>query len=228
MAGLQQLQGGPARLGRLVWPLLLGSALAGLGCADKRDVTSVWAMPAMPSDLRHTSAQRWPYAPPTGPDGVSPHADDDVPRGDLPETAELSRSDLWRTDEALALAEARDTGRGVVISFMAEWSKESMKLELGTFQNHQVRTELLAHYVPLRVDITEETQTQKGQLERYQVYALPVILVLDPRGRPIDRMEELITPEALVSRLRDARERLGQASRPSADASHSGIERSHP
>jgi len=70
--------------------------------------------------------------------------------------------------------------------------------------------ELKTFFVSVRLDMSEETDLTKAQLRRHRVDSLPAIVVLSPEGREVDRIVRFIGPEALLARLRAARERAAE------------------
>lgn len=127
--------------------------------------------------------------------------ENDLPYGELPETALFDHGDMWRNDERLAFAEARDTGRGVLIDFWAMWCIPCMRMEAETFRDPEVQVRINAAFVPLKVDVTEETRDNRQQLERYDVAKLPVIVLLDAQGRELARVDEFLGPSEFLERL---------------------------
>lgn len=77
-----------------------------------------------------------------------------------------------------------------------------MRAELGTF------------FVPVRLDVTEQTERNRQRLRHYRVYSLPAILVFSPEGREIDRISAFINAEALLERLRAVRDELASSRQP--------------
>lgn len=174
---------------------IVGCAAA--GCAAQASVDTAWVMPELaPHDDRGV-----PFAP-LSLGGGADRAREDLPRGDYPEVAFEDASGFWRVDERAAVHEARATGRGLFIDFYAEWSEPSRRLEDEVLSDVEARATIMARYVPLRIDVTEESAAGREQLERFGVDALPALVMVDPDGSEVDRVDELITVEALVDRVR--------------------------
>jgi|RhiMetdeSRZDD1v2_1073273.scaffolds.fasta_scaffold1271647_2 thiol:disulfide interchange protein len=128
-------------------------------------------------------------------------------RGELPEMAVHGHRGLWRANERKALAEARAQGRGVVIDFWAEWCDSCWRLEHETYAEPELRRAMLEQFVPVRIDVTEETQANREQLQRYAIVSLPTVLVLDSHGRVVDRIDQFLSSDAFLSRLTKTRSR---------------------
>jgi len=143
-------------------------------------------------------------------DELAPDHSDEVAgsRGDLPETGARQRQGIWHVDERAAWRAARRRGAGMVIAFVAEWSKPANQLEREVFGNPRVARAIASDFVALKIDITEDTAENREQLERYRVLRLPVVLVLDPHGGQLDRIEAPLDSDAFMARLSAARTRL--------------------
>ena len=173
------------------------------GCGAGRPVDTVWAMPdpgAEPGEPRG-----YPFAYSSGP-GVAgadrlDEAEPDDQRGDLPETGMVSPLRFWKTDDQAAWQLARASRRGVFISFYASWCEACVLLERDTLADLDVREAIRERFVPLRIDVTEETRASREQLERYGVYQLPAIVVVDASGSPVDRIGGYLSAEAMIGRL---------------------------
>ncbi len=169
-----------------------------VGCGAQQPVGTSWVMPELsPHDDRGV-----PFAPVAIGAGAD-HSRDDLPRGDYPEVAFEDATGFWRVDERRAIREARATGRGLFVDFYAEWSEPSRRLDDEVLSDVEARAAIMARFVPLRIDVTEESATGREQLARFQVNTLPALVMLDPLGSEVDRVEEVITVEAFVDRIRE-------------------------
>ncbi len=125
--------------------------------------------------------------------------------GDLPEDGYLVTSrGFWRQNEEESVREARQTGRGLLVSFWADWCFACLELEEGPLREPAVRAEIFARYVPLRIDVSEETRLGRTQLARYGVDHLPAIIIIDDRGRERARIGEYVSEQVMLERLRSA------------------------
>lgn len=192
----------------VAYRLLAFGLLFLVACSPRRDPESAWTMPALGGvDLAAAETGGYPFAQAgseaRGGDAVVPEHET---RGDLPDDA-VHVHGIWRTDERKAIAEARALGRGLIVDFWAEWCNECWRLERETYAEPEVRRALREQFVPLRIDVTEETHANRDQLKRYAVLQLPTVLVLDRRAREIDRIDDFVASEALLNRLATARTR---------------------
>jgi thiol-disulfide isomerase/thioredoxin len=187
--------------GRLQRALVGPWALLAVACSPKPNVNATWAMPAP----RHLSP---------GTLGADPSAAGAVAgeqsRGDLPETAYPRDDDLWRSDERRAVSEARDSSVGMVIDFWADWCDACWRFEKETFGDPAVRGLISSRFVPLRIDVTEDSFLNREQLQRYSVTSLPTVLLLDANGREVERIDKFMESQAFLARLEAARQKRVQ------------------
>jgi len=110
----------------------------------------------------------------------------------------------WRTDEAVAFAEAKEQGKGVMIDFSATWCKPCGKLETDTFAEPRVYDKIVAGYVPLKFDVTHGTEADEARQEKYGQSTMPEVILLDAGGRVLVRVHDFIGPDAFLEKLRAA------------------------
>jgi len=154
---------------------------------------------------------RAPLPPPTSTVEVSSGGAPDEP-GELPD-AELRQAAIegpWHRDEAAAVEAARRLHRPMLIDVTAEWCVPCKLLEADTLEDAAVRTFLAEHFVALRIDVTEESRANREQQRRHRVRGLPTLLLLDPRGVELDRVESYLDARALLMKLESARARSGE------------------
>jgi thiol:disulfide interchange protein len=85
----------------------------------------------------------------------------------------------WSTDLDAALAEARRTGRPVLVDFTASWCPPCIAMKHDVWTDDEVERKVTARFVPVMIDIDRDPATS----ERYQVASIPTVLVLDAAGR---------------------------------------------
>ncbi|HUX00436.1 MAG: thioredoxin family protein [Phycisphaerae bacterium] len=88
----------------------------------------------------------------------------------------------WRSSLDAALKEAADSGRAVLVYFRADWSQPCELVDRGCFGNLPMVTYISRHFVPVRVDDTEETSETS---RRFGIRVYPSVLFLLPSGEPL-------------------------------------------
>jgi thiol:disulfide interchange protein DsbD len=111
-----------------------------------------------------------------------------------------SRHLPWARDEAAAFAAARAEGKGVMIDFAASWCTPCGKLE-ATFGADGVRERLVAGYVPLQFDVSDNTDEDDLRRDRYAAQNLPAVIFLDADGKERGRIAEYLGPEDFLGHL---------------------------
>jgi thiol-disulfide isomerase/thioredoxin len=127
-----------------------------------------------------------------------------------PGPASARRPFRWLGDEVAAVALARREHRALLVDFFAAWCPPCQLLEATTLRDPLVWTEIELAYVPLRIDVTEETARTKALLELFRVDALPALVVVDASGREIDRLRQYLPAAELAAWLAHA---VGRPSR---------------
>ena len=90
----------------------------------------------------------------------------------------------WVLDEEQAFAESARTGKPVLVDAWAEWCTACKLMDRGTWTDPAVRREVARHFVPLRLDFTDEAPGSDPRKDAYGVQALPTVLSCRARGCP--------------------------------------------
>ena len=88
----------------------------------------------------------------------------------------------WLADERAALADARQTGRPVLVDFSANWCNPCKELEVQVFSRREV-AEVMNRFTLLRVDVTRQTDTTDDLQNRYNAGTLPSVRIVSPEGK---------------------------------------------
>jgi thiol:disulfide interchange protein len=89
----------------------------------------------------------------------------------------------WRPSYQAALAEARETGRPVLVSFGATWCPWCRFMKHDVWPKPAVQRAVSTAFVPLEIDIDQDPITAS----RYGIEAVPTLLVVDPSGTELRR-----------------------------------------
>lgn len=110
----------------------------------------------------------------------------------------------WRADLEAALAEAQVRGLPVLLSFHAPWCSACRKLDRRTLRHPAVAAEL-ERFIRVRVDTSRPAA--RSDMQRFGVWAVPALLVLDAQASPQAHLRTLgfVEPETLLAKLRALR-----------------------
>lgn len=113
-------------------------------------------------------------------------------------------------DEQAAFAQARAEGKGVMIDFSADWCLPCKELEL-VFAKPGVYEAIVENYVPLRFDVSGNTDADDELREKYGVPNLPAVRFLDGNGKPYAGIDEVVSAKKFLQVLEPATEQIRAA-----------------
>ncbi len=118
-------------------------------------------------------------------------------------TPETTKESDWLTDEAEGLRLAREQNRPVIIDFRADWCAACKELERKTFPHPEVAP-LLAKFVKVKIDATEETDENAALRQKYGALALPTVVFIRPDGTVANELtlRKFEEPSKFAERLR--------------------------
>jgi thiol:disulfide interchange protein DsbD len=120
----------------------------------------------------------------------------------------------WLRDEPSAVAQARASGKALLVDFSAEWCAACKELDLHVFTDPAVKAEIAERFVPLKIDATDETDEIARLEAKYGVPGLPTVLLIacnDPVPKPQEcavpqdgpgRVTGFIPPAEMIDRMR--------------------------
>lgn len=122
-----------------------------------------------------------------------------------PEAAETAKPGApsavgWIRDLKEAQAIAGKQERDLFIDFSAEWCAPCVELEETTFADPQMIKLLREGYVPVSLDVSEQTDADLALMGRYEVKVLPALLVVRDE-EVILRIRDYIGPRELEAKL---------------------------
>jgi thiol:disulfide interchange protein len=100
----------------------------------------------------------------------------------------------WRTDLDGALAEARATNKRVIVDFSADWCPPCVAMKHDVWPHPDVAGAINAGYVAVIVDADRD----HGLSARYQVDAIPAVLLLDADGRVLKRNDGYLPTSGML------------------------------
>jgi thiol-disulfide isomerase/thioredoxin len=110
----------------------------------------------------------------------------------------------WGTNHARALAEARESGRPLMIFFTAEWCGPCKALKAGAFSDENV-VKASEGLVRLLADADRNPEI----FQKYAVESMPTVIFFDPDGKEVGRLKNR-SPEAVASQFKEIAEKHGR------------------
>ncbi|MBI4774051.1 MAG: thioredoxin family protein [Deltaproteobacteria bacterium] len=114
----------------------------------------------------------------------------------------------WNRYSEEIVAEARETGKPVIIDFYAEWCAPCRELEDAVFRHPEVVDRARKRFVMIKVDLTSSGNAQQEILEeslldRFEIKGVPTIIFLDAQGKERRdlRLVDFEPPEQFLRRM---------------------------
>lgn len=85
---------------------------------------------------------------------------------------------VWYDDLAEAQVQASQQERDLFIDFSAVWCAPCKEMEETTFADAQTAKLLGEHFVPLKLDVSEQSDADLALMKRFAVKILPALLVV--------------------------------------------------
>lgn len=91
----------------------------------------------------------------------------------------------WGSDLELALNQAREESKPVMVDFYADWCAACKELDRYTYTDPKVLEEA-EHFINVKIDGTIEDEKILALYDRYGIQGLPTVLFLLPDGKPLE------------------------------------------
>lgn len=100
------------------------------------------------------------------------------------------------------LQQAKLNHQPVILDFYANWCSACKELDLRTFSDPEVQKHF-RKYAMIRVNVTQNTHDIQLMQQRYGIFALPTLLMLDDSGNPLQNLQTygFITRNDLLPKL---------------------------
>ncbi len=192
---------------------VLGLALVHSGCSP-RSGPSLPApppvakqpadMPAPPSEPAMQEAAKAAKTVPPGPGGSATEekksgqeAQQEAKGADSAKEEKRPSQIAWQKSLDEALKSAKAQKKPVLVDFFATWCGPCRAMEEEVWPNPQVVASA-SSYVPVKLDIDQH----RAEAEKYNIEAVPTIVILDSQGKEKERAVGFQEAEALVALLK--------------------------
>jgi thiol:disulfide interchange protein DsbD len=100
---------------------------------------------------------------------------------------EKKQAILWLVNEPeKAFAEARASGKKLIMDFYADWCAACVELDEKTWTDPEL-VRLSSNFVFLKLDLTKITPELKAEQIKYQIRGMPTVIFFDPNGKELTR-----------------------------------------
>jgi thiol-disulfide isomerase/thioredoxin len=106
---------------------------------------------------------------------------------------------VWQNDTESAFAEARKSGKPVLVDLFADWCGWCKTMEREVFTQPRFQT-YAERFVLLRVDVEDGASGSEFQ-RRFRAESLPTLLLLDPKQSLLGKIEGYLETDRLIARL---------------------------
>lgn len=115
----------------------------------------------------------------------------------------------WKEDFNQAMAEAKRSGKPLMLDFYTEWCTWCKKLEKDTYSNKDVEA-LSERFVCAKIDADKN----RGLVVKYMVRGYPTVVFLNPDGQMTKMVSGYLPPDEFSGVMKFALSRAGSAVEP--------------
>ncbi|MDM7925903.1 MAG: protein-disulfide reductase DsbD [bacterium] len=115
-------------------------------------------------------------------------------------TTALSRGPEWLDSEDAAFAVSAAMSMPILVDFAADWCAACHELDEKTWPDATVLAALKS-YVPLRLDMTRNTEAVKALQKKYRIVGMPTVIALSADGKELGRFTGFKPPAETVKFL---------------------------
>lgn len=108
----------------------------------------------------------------------------------------------WRPSLAIALAEAKRSGKPIFVDFYTTWCGPCKALDIYTYTDRKFIAQS-KNWIMVKVDAEKNTANVK-LAQKYRIENFPSMLILRPDGREFGRLLGYYPAKMLVSKLKKA------------------------
>lgn len=91
----------------------------------------------------------------------------------------------WLTSLQEGLARAKKENKLVLVDFCANWCAACKELDMHTYTDKKVISEVNSRFIPVRLDISELPEG-KELIRKYNIEELPLVIFFDKNNKLID------------------------------------------
>ena len=104
----------------------------------------------------------------------------------------------WEVSLEAGLAASASQGKPSFLDMRADWCPACLELEKKTWPDPGVQ-KWLGSVVPVRLDMTKNTDADQALMQRYGVRGLPTVLLISRDGKELGRFTGFKSPDALLA-----------------------------
>ncbi|MBH06145.1 MAG: hypothetical protein CMJ20_07465 [Phycisphaeraceae bacterium] len=104
----------------------------------------------------------------------------------------------WKSDYGVAARQAATLGKPVLIEFVTQGCPACTQLEQDVFSRQHVAKAIRDRFIPVRIDLSYESEESSLLANRYQIFAVPTMVVTEPQGSELGRQMGYVAPDKMM------------------------------